>query len=106
MSPDCPLPAYYRPLPGVPAVARRSMLPALPPEKKSRPGSGRLGGVFTNRAQDLLHRAVQEINGDKKYKLIINTTALIDADSTLNITPAVLAKVNELYAADKKAVKK
>ncbi|MFR6635192.1 MAG: OmpH family outer membrane protein [Alistipes onderdonkii] len=48
--------------------------------------------VFTNRAQDLLHRAVQEINGDKKYKLIINATALIDADSTLNITPAVLAK--------------
>ena len=47
--------------------------------------------VFTNRAQDLLHRAVQEINGDKKYKLIINATALIDADSTLNITPAVLA---------------
>ena len=44
MSPDCPLPAYYRPLPGVPAVARRSMVPALPPEKKSRPGSGRLGG--------------------------------------------------------------
>ena len=35
--------------------------------------------VFTNRAQDLLHRAVQEINGDKKYKLIINATALIDA---------------------------
>ena len=62
--------------------------------------------VFTNRAQDLLHRAVQEINGDKKYKLIINATALIDADSTLNITPAVLAKVNELYAADKKAAKK
>lgn len=62
--------------------------------------------VFTNRAQDLLHRAVQEINADKKYKLIVNATALIDADSTLNITPAVLAKVNELYAADKKDVKK
>ena len=62
--------------------------------------------VFTNRAQDLLHRAVQEINSGKKYKLIINASALIDADSTLNITPAVLAKVNELYAADKKAVKK
>ena len=62
--------------------------------------------VFTNRAQDLLQRAVQEINADKKYKLIINATALIDADTTLNITPAVLAKVNELYAADKKAVKK
>ena len=62
--------------------------------------------VFTNRAQDLLQRAVQEINAGKKYKPIINATALIDADTTLNITPAVLAKVNELYAADKKAEKK
>ena len=62
--------------------------------------------VFTNRAQDLLQRAVQEINAGKKYKLIINATALIHADTTLNITPAVLAKVNELYAADKKAEKK
>lgn len=59
--------------------------------------------VFTNRAQDLIHRAVQEINADKKYKLILNATALVDADSLLDITPAVLAKVNELYAADKKA---
>ena len=42
--------------------------------------------VFTNRAQDLLHRAVQDINAGKKYKLIINSTALIDADTTLNIT--------------------
>ena len=62
--------------------------------------------VFTNRAQDLLHRAVQDINAGKKYKLIINSTALIDADTTLNITPAVLAKVNELYAADQIAEKK
>ena len=62
--------------------------------------------VFTNRAQDLLQRAVQEINAGKKYKLILNASALIDADTTLNITPAVLAKVNELYAADKKAEKK
>ena len=61
--------------------------------------------VFTNRAQDLLQRAVQEINADKRYKLIVNASALIDADSTLNITPAVLAKVNELYAADKKEAK-
>ena len=61
--------------------------------------------VFTNRAQDLLNRAVQEINADKRYKLIINASALIDADTTLNITPAVLKKVNELYAADKKADK-
>ena len=62
--------------------------------------------VFTNRAQDLLQRAVQDINSGKKYKLILNASALIDADTTLNITPAVLAKVNELYAADKKAEKK
>ena len=62
--------------------------------------------VFTNRAQDLLHRAVQDINADNKYKMIVNSTALIDADTTLNITPAVLAKVNELYAADQKAEKK
>ena len=61
--------------------------------------------VFTNRAQDLLHRAVQEINADKKYKLILNDTSLVDADSLLDITPLVLAKVNELYAADKKADK-
>lgn len=61
--------------------------------------------VFSNRAQDLLHRAVQEINADKRYKFIINATALIDADTTLNITSAVLKKVNELYAADKKAEK-
>lgn len=59
--------------------------------------------VFTNRAQNLLKRAVESLNGDKRYKLIINATALIDADSTLDITPAVLAKVNELYADDKKA---
>ena len=59
--------------------------------------------VFTNRAQDLLHRAVQEINADKRYKLIVNASALIDADTTRDITAAVLAKVNELYAADKKA---
>ena len=62
--------------------------------------------VFTNRAQDLLNRAVQQINADRKYKLIINASALIDADTTLNITPAVLQKVNEFYAADKKAENK
>lgn len=62
--------------------------------------------VFTNRAQDLLQRAVQAINADKRYTLIINANALIDADTTLNITPAVLAEVNRLYAQDKKADKK
>lgn len=62
--------------------------------------------VFTNRAQDLLQRAVQQINADKKYRMIVNASALIDADTTLNITPLVLAKVNELYALDQKESKK
>lgn len=57
--------------------------------------------VFTNRMQDLLQRAVTAINADKRYKLIVNASALIDADTTLNISEMVLAKVNELYAADK-----
>ncbi len=38
--------------------------------------------------------------------MIVNASALIDADTTLNITPIVLAKVNELYAADQKEAKK
>ena len=51
--------------------------------------------VFTNRAQDLLHRAVQDINADKKYKMIVNSTALIDADTTLNITQIGRASCRE-----------
>lgn len=62
--------------------------------------------VFTNRAQDLLQRAIREVNSDKRYKLIVNASATIDADSTLDISQSVLAKVNELYAADKKQIEK
>ena len=62
--------------------------------------------VFNNRAQDLIQRAIRAINADGRYKLIVNASALLDADTTLNITPAVLAKANELYAADKKAAEK
>ena len=57
--------------------------------------------VFNNRVEDLIRRAVQSINADKKYKMIVNSTALLDADESLNITDAVLAKVNELYKAEK-----
>jgi len=57
--------------------------------------------VFTNRAQDLLQRAVKQINADKKYKLILNAASLIDADTTLNITPLVLETVNKLYTEEK-----
>ena len=62
--------------------------------------------VFNNRAPDLIMRAVQAINAEKKYKMIVNASALIDADTTLNITPIVLEKVNELYAIDQKEAKK
>lgn len=58
--------------------------------------------VFTNRAQDLLMRAIEVINAEHNYKMVVNASALLQADTTLNITPIVLAKVNELYAAEKK----
>ncbi len=57
--------------------------------------------VFTNRAQDYLQRAIEELNSDKKYKMIINASALIDADSTLDQSQAVLDIVNKLYASEK-----
>ena len=62
--------------------------------------------VFQNRMNDLLARAIEEINADKRYKLLVHASALLDADESLDITDAVLAKVNELYQADKKADKK
>lgn len=58
--------------------------------------------VFSNRAQDLLQRAIKNLNADGRYKMIVNANALLDADSTLNITPAVLQEVNRLYAQEKK----
>ena len=59
--------------------------------------------VFSNRSQDLIMRAIQAINEGKKYKMIVNATALLDAAEGLDISDAVLAKMNELYAADKAA---
>ena len=64
------------------------------------------GFVFQNRLNDLLMRAIQEINADKKYKMIVQSSALLDADDSLNLTEQVLAKVNELYKAEKEAAKK
>ena len=57
--------------------------------------------VFTNRTQDLVLRAIQSINAEKKYKMVVNSSALLDADPALDISDAVLANVNELYAAEK-----
>lgn len=57
--------------------------------------------VLNNRLADYITKAVEEINKDGRYKMIINAGMLIDADESLDMTGAVLAKVNELYAADK-----
>ncbi|MBE6194457.1 MAG: OmpH family outer membrane protein [Rikenellaceae bacterium] len=62
--------------------------------------------VFQNRMNDLLMRAIQDINADKKYKMIVAATALLDADESLNLTEKVLAKVNELYKTEKEESKK
>ena len=55
--------------------------------------------VFNNRMNDLLARAIAEINADKRYKMILNAASVIDADPSLNISSLVLEKVDELYAA-------
>ena len=61
--------------------------------------------VFQNRMGDLMARAIAEINANGTYKMIVNASALLDASEDLDITALVLAKVNELYAADKNASK-
>ena len=57
--------------------------------------------VFSNRTQDLIMRAIKEVNADKKYKMVFNASALVDAVDALDISNDVLAKLNELYAAEK-----
>ncbi|MFR9566290.1 MAG: OmpH family outer membrane protein, partial [Rikenellaceae bacterium] len=61
--------------------------------------------VFANRTQDLLSRAVKQVNADGRYKMIVDASALIDADTTLNITNLVLVEANKLYAQDQKSSK-
>lgn len=57
--------------------------------------------VLNNRIADYINKAVDELNADGRYKMIIDATMLVDASPELDMTAAVLAKVNELYAADK-----
>lgn len=57
--------------------------------------------VFQNRLNDLIMRAVQELNADKQYKMIIQASALLDADEAYNLSERVLERVNALYAAEK-----
>ncbi|MFI3269329.1 MAG: OmpH family outer membrane protein [Rikenellaceae bacterium] len=58
--------------------------------------------VFANRAQKLIRSAVDVVNRDKRYKMIVNASALIDADSTLDISSVVLVELNKLYKEEKK----
>ncbi len=57
--------------------------------------------VFSNRAQDLFRRAVKELNADRKYKMILDASMVIDADTLLDLTDQTLEIVNKLYAAEK-----
>ena len=56
--------------------------------------------VLMNKFQDLTRRAIDEINGDKRYKMIVNAVSVVDAEPSLNISDIVLKKVDELYSAD------
>lgn len=59
--------------------------------------------VLTNRAQDLFRRAVQQLNSDKNFKMILDASVIIDADTTLDLSDQVLVIINELYAAEQAA---
>ncbi|MFR9620464.1 MAG: OmpH family outer membrane protein [Rikenellaceae bacterium] len=58
--------------------------------------------VFSNRTQQLMRNAVTDVNADGKYKMIFNATALIDADTLLNISDQISAALDRLYAAETK----
>lgn len=57
--------------------------------------------VYANRAQKLLRDAISNINSDRRYSMILESSMLIDADSTLDISTTVLAEFNRLYKAEK-----
>ena len=61
--------------------------------------------VLQNRINVLVAEAIEEINKDGKYKLILNSTALLDGASALDITKDLLQIMNEKYAAEKAAAK-
>jgi outer membrane protein len=52
-----------------------------------------------NRFQELARQAINTINADRRYKMIINAVSVVDADPALNISDLVLKHVDELYTA-------
>ena len=55
--------------------------------------------VIMNRFKELANKAIEELNADRRYKMIINAVSVVDADPALNISDLVLERVNTLYEA-------
>lgn len=55
--------------------------------------------VLMNRFKSLATKAIDEINADRRYKMIINAVSVVDADPALNISDLVLERVDALYEA-------
>lgn len=56
--------------------------------------------VLMNRFKDMVNKAIEEINADGRYKMIINAVSVVDASPELNISDLVLERVDVLYAAE------
>ncbi len=55
--------------------------------------------VLENRFSELVKKAIDEINADGRYKMIVNSMMVVDSADGLNISSLVLAKIDELYEA-------
>ena len=55
--------------------------------------------VLMNRFNTLVKKALEEINGDHRYKMVVDAMSVIDADPTLDISSLLLKKIDELYEA-------
>lgn len=55
--------------------------------------------VLMNRFKEIATKAIDEINADGRYKMIINAVSVVDADPALNISDLVLERVDALYEA-------
>lgn len=53
--------------------------------------------VLSTRFTTLLKMAVDNINSDKKYKMVVTNDVVISADESLNISALVLAEMDRLY---------
>ena len=55
--------------------------------------------VLLNKFKKLASLAIDEINADGRYKMIINAVSVVNADPALNISNLVLERVDALYEA-------